>query len=375
MGEPLKNHFGPDIPVRLASMIKGVYSAFDSDGFVAHALEGYEELELKDRGRKLAESLSAYLPESFPESADILVRSAGPKLLKTEGNGMAPFLYFPHVCYIEQHGLEHFDAAMQAQYELTQRFSAEFSIRPYIRRYTEEALTLLAEWTTDSSEHVRRLVSEGTRPRLPWASRIPEFQEDPSSVITLLERLKDDPSLYVRRSVANNLNDIGKDNPEILLDLAERWSVNADPNRKWLIKHGLRSLIKQGDVRALAVLGIGGSENLQITASQIRPDPAVVGDSIVISYTVQNLSDENVSVMADFRVHYIKSNGKARPKVFKLKAFDLAGGESEVLRKKISVADMTTRKHYPGMHKVDALLNGTIAEIGQFELKARIEIG
>ncbi len=368
MGEPLKNHFGIDIPVRIADMILSVYPSFNSDAFIAHAQNGYEELELKDRGRKLALSLGEYLPGHFPEAADILVRSAGPKLTKTEGNGMAPFLYFPHVCFIEQHGLDHFDEAMQAQHELTQRFSAEFSIRPYIRRYPEKALKLLKKWTTDPSEHVRRLVSEGTRPRLPWAARIPEFQTDPTPVIELLERLKDDPSLYVRRSVANNLNDIGKDNPSILLDVARRWSLNADENRNWLIKHGLRSLIKQGDAEALQVLGVGSSEGLSIVSVSIAPDYAAIGGKVTISYTVLNETSDDISVMADFRIRYVKANGSLRPKVFKLKACDLGSGETATFRKSISVADMTTRKHYPGQHTVDALLNGSIIEIGQFEL-------
>lgn len=368
MGEPLKNHFGTDIPIRIAGMVSEVHPSFDSKRFVQRSIDGYEALELKERGRHIASILRAFLPQDFAKAADILVRSAGPKLEKTEGNGMAPFLYFPFLCFIEQHGLDHFDAAMSAQYELTQRFSAEFSVRPYIGRYPKKSLAILTTWTSDDSEHVRRLVSEGTRPRLPWASRIPEFQADPSPVIALLERLKDDPSLYVRRSVANNLNDIGKDHPDILLNIARQWSNGASQERMWLIRHGLRSLIKEGNSEALAVLGIGTAESLTILSSSITPESLPVGSSISISYKVQNDSATSQAIMADFRIHYVKANGAARPKVFKMRAFELDPGASQVVRKTISVADMTTRKHYEGIHHVDALLNGSIFPLGSFDL-------
>ena len=163
----------------------------------------------------------------------------------------------PHCFFVAEYGLDHFEPSMQAHYQLTQRFTAEFSIRPFLIKHTEATLARLRQWARDPNEHVRRLVSEGTRPRLPWASRLPAFQADPAPVLALLELLKDDPALYVRRSVANNLNDIGKDHPRVLMQTAQRWMRDATPERAWVVRHALRWAVKQGDPAALKVLGFG----------------------------------------------------------------------------------------------------------------------
>ena len=249
VGEPLKNHFGVGIPARIADMISAVFPGFGEDAFVGACLDGYDELELVPRGRKISKTLRDYLPANYPAAIDILIASIGPRLETTEGHGMAPFLYLPHVCFVAEFGLEHFEESMRAQYELTQRFSAEFSIRPFLERHTESTLARLEDWTNDSSPHVRRLVSEGTRPRLPWAPRLRDFQKDPRPVLALLELLKDDPDLYVRRSVANNLNDIGKDHPALLVETARRWLVEASDERRWLVHHALRSAVKRAEPR------------------------------------------------------------------------------------------------------------------------------
>ncbi|MDZ4702003.1 MAG: hypothetical protein SH809_19995 [Rhodothermales bacterium] len=209
MAEPLKNQYGPEIPRKIAGMIAPVYPAFDREGFLQSALDGYEALELLPRGRHIAKALRRHLPDEYPAAIDLLIASLGPKLEGTESFGMAPFLYLPHVFFVMDYGVDHFEPSMRAQYEITQRFSAEYSIRAYLEHHPEATLARLRQWVDDPSPHVRRLVSEGTRPLLPWASRLRAFQRDPSPVIELLELLKDDPELYVRRSVANNLNDIG----------------------------------------------------------------------------------------------------------------------------------------------------------------------
>ena len=206
------------------------------------------------------------------------------------------------------------------------------------------------EWTTDPSEHVRRLVSEGTRPRLPWASRLPALQRDPTPLLALLERLKDDPALYVRRSVANNLNDIGKDHPAVLATTANAWLRDATPERRWIVQHALRSAVKHGEPGALAALGFGASADVVIAQPSNTPQPQ--------------------RVLVDFAVYYVKANGQSRSKVFKLKTLDLAAHETQRVGKNISLAEMTTRKHYPGIHRVDAILNGRAQVLGSFELAA-----
>src|SRR5262245_24710580 len=190
--------------------------------------------------------MRAHLPRAFPAAAEILVASLGPELDGTEGFGLSPFRYLPHVLFVQKYGLDHFEPAMRAQYELTKRFSAESSIRAYLVKYPDATYARLVEWARDESPHVRRLVSEGPRPRLPWAPRLPAFQKDPRPVIALLELLKDDPERYVQRSVANNINDIGKDHPDVAVALCRQWLNSATPARRWIVGHALRSLVKRG---------------------------------------------------------------------------------------------------------------------------------
>lgn len=368
MAEPLKNQFGKEIPEKIAGMILAAYPAFDSTAFVRDSLDGYEPLSLTQRGWKIAHALRQYLPENYTTAVEILIASLGPKLNKTAGNGMEPFQYSPHVFFIAEYGLDDYEISMLAQYELTQRFTVEFSIRPFLEKYPELTLARLEKWIEDPSVHVRRLVSEGTRPRLPWAQRLRRFMKDPRPVLALLELLKDDTELYVRRSVANNLNDIGKDNPTLLADTTRRWMKDATPNMRWLIRHALRSAVKRGEPGALAVLGFDEDVNVSIRNVSIEPERIVIGGAVTVAFEVANRDERKQRVLVDLRVHFIKSNRKGSPKVFKLKAVELAPKEVIHMRKTISLADMTTRKHYPGSHKVEVLLNGSARRLGAFDL-------
>src|SRR4051812_23386590 len=343
MGEPLKNHYGPDIPRRIGGMIAEAWPAFDKKSFIADALRGYEPLELKQRAHHIAKALRTHLPKDFPAAVEILLSSLGPALEGTESFGMAPFTYFPHLIFVAEHGLDHFEESMRAQHALTQRFSAEFSIRAFLQHDEARTLARLRAWASDSNPHVRRLVSEGTRPRLPWAGRLRSFMRDPAPVLALLELLKDDAELYVRRSVANNLNDIGKDHPKILTKVAKEWLRDATPERQWVVRHALRSAVKRGDPGALDAMGYGKTANVSVGNVAI-PKRAPMGGSVTIAFDLTNRSKQQQHVLVDFRIHYVKSNGKASAKVFKLKELDLAPRETVSLSKKVSLKEMTTRK-------------------------------
>lgn len=368
MAEPLKKFYNQALITRLGHSIEAVHPSFPVEDFVAEVLTDFESLELVPRARKIAAGLTRYLPTDYPEALEILLASFGPKLEDTETFGMEPFFYMPHGLYVAEHGLGHFGLSMRACYELTQRFSAEFCIRPFLDEYPEKALAQLEQWTRDPSPHVRRLVSEGTRPRLPWASRLTVFRDDPSPVLRLLELLKDDPELYVRRSVANHLNDIGKDHPELMATTARSWMSDASEERHWVVRHALRSAVKRGDPAALEILGYGAAPEIVLEEARITPEEARIGGSVVVSFTVTSRAKKTQSLMVDFRIHYVKANGESRPKVFKMKALDLPAGGSVALEKKVSVADMTTRKHYAGRHEVDVLMNGKVFPLGFFEL-------
>lgn len=368
MAEPLKNNFGKNIPQSIAKMISGSHPAFPEREFIEEVLLDYDSLELMPRAWQIADALKKYLPHSYEQAAAILIASLGEKLERTEKMGMAPFVYLPYVFFVAKYGLDHFELSMQAQYELTQRFTAEFSIRPYLEKYPEATINQLSIWATDKNVHVRRLVSEGTRPRLPWAFRLKEFQKNPRPVLELLELLKDDPELYVRRSVANNLNDIGKDNPQILIGTARNWLINASDERRWVIRHALRSAVKRGEQSAFELLGFGQVANIVLDQIKIIPTKVAIGGKIEIRFFINNTSKKTQAILVDLKVHFIKSNGKPSPKVFKLKSIKLKSGEMIEMVKTISVSEMTTRKHYAGMHKVEALINGKAYFIGQFEL-------
>ncbi len=199
---------------------------------------------------------------------------------------MQPFRYMPFVFYVGQHGLGAFEESMLAQYELTKRFTAEFSIRPFLIHHEAATLARLRQWTVDPDPNVRRLVSEGTRPRLPWAPRLPAFIADPAPVLELLELLRDDPSEYVRRSVANNLNDISKDHPDVVVEVARRWWADGDEPRRRLVRHALRTLVKRGDPAALEVLGHVGADHLVVREVSIDPRDPTIGGSVRITATV-----------------------------------------------------------------------------------------
>jgi 3-methyladenine DNA glycosylase AlkC len=374
MAEPLKNYFGPAVPARIAGMIRQVDRTFDADAFLADALDGYQALELTPRAWQIARALDRHLPQNYERAIEILIASLGPKLEAAELTGMDVFVYLPHVFFVAEFGVDRFEASMHAQYELTQRFTAEYSIRAFLERYPQRTLARLQEWALDPNVHVRRLVSEGTRPRLPWAPRLRAFQIDPRPVLELLELLKDDPELLVRRSVANNLNDIGKDNPAALLDTCRRWARDATAERGWLVRHALRSAVKQGDPEALQILGLVPAIGVRVRDIQITPAVASIGQSVTFTVELVNEGTASKQLLVNLRVYFMKASGRPSPKVFAVKELDLEPGGSARLVKTISLAQHTTRTHYPGHHRVELLVNGRVSGTGAFDVVAESRI-
>lgn len=371
MAEALKNHYGREIPQAIARMISAVHPRFNTRAFLRDALDGYDALELMQRGRHIADALHAHLPASYGKAVNILLASAKqPTGLKGK-NPMQSFLYLPHTLYVARHGLDDFEVSMRAQHALTQLFTAEMSLRPFLEKHPERTLSTLRTWAHDANEHVRRAVSEATRPRLPWAPRLRAFMRDPTPVLALLELLKDDPALYVRRSVANNLNDIGKDHPALLVQTAARWIRNASANRQWIVRHALRSAVKRGDAGALKVLGFGSGTAGGVMNAKIAPTRVKPGGTVTIDFELDNNTARSQRMVVDLRVHYVKANGNTSAKVFKLREIELAGKARAAFSKRLSLKNLTTRKHYPGKHRVDALINGHAVLLGQFELLAR----
>jgi len=238
----------------LAHNLRLAHAAFPADDFRRDARRGLAPLGIMQRGPHLAAAMRARLPPRFADAVAVILRSLTPPLIETNGHGLVVFFYLPHTCFVANYGLDPahnggrdpFELSLRALHELTRRFSAEFAIRAFLQRWPERTLARLREWTRDPDPHVRRLCSEGARPRLPWAMRLPAFVRDPRPVLPILEALKDDPDLYVRRSVANHLGDIAKDHPDLMFSICEKWLRGASPERRWLIRHALRHPDKKG---------------------------------------------------------------------------------------------------------------------------------
>lgn len=370
MAEPLKSFFSPAVVRRLAADIARVRPSFQSRAFIRDGTAGLEELELLDRGRLIARALSVHLPQDCREAIDILLHSLGPEHGTDEliGVGMAPFFYLPHVLFVAERGLDHFDLSMRAQYELTKRFSAEFSIRSFIAKDPDRTFAVLHGWTTDGNAHVRRLVSEGTRLRLPWARRVAWLDANPERVLELLELLKDDPSTFVRRSVANNLNDLGKVHPQQLVRTCAAWLDSESAARRALVEHALRSAVKRRDVNALRLLGYGKKPSVAIEKVRFEPSRVAIGGRVSMTFVVRSRSRTSQSLLVDVAVHFVKADGRAVPKVFKLKRVSLPPGGRLELQETVSMAVHATRTPRPGTHPADIVVNGRVIRAGSFQL-------
>ena len=260
-GVPLKTIIDQALVDLIAQSLRQVVPSFNTRRFKRNACERLETFELKGRAQHIADAMQQELPEDFEETSAILIRSMGPELTITQDYGLKPFFYMPHSDLIARYGVTHFKHGMAANYELTKRYTAEFSVRPYIQERPEESLRLLEKWTRDNNPHVRRLVSEGSRPRLPWGMRLKQIDAQPELTLPLLERLKDDPEFYVRRSVANHLGDIGKANLPVLIETCQCWldqskrlkNKETAKHRRWIIRHALRHPAKKGESQAMEI--------------------------------------------------------------------------------------------------------------------------
>ncbi len=370
MAESLKTFFSPALVQDIGASIGRVYKPFPTRAFVREATAGLDGLELLDRARHIAAALGRHLPERYEDAISVLLSSLGPEHARDEltGAGMAPFFYMPHLMFVAERGLDDFDRSMLAQRELTKRFTAEFSIRAFLDRYPERTLAVLAEWASDPDAHVRRLVSEGTRPRLPWGARVRFLDEHPERVLPLLERLKDDPTTLVRRSVANHLNDIGKSRPDLLVETCRRWLAGASPERRALVEHALRSAVKRGVPGALSLLGHGDAPEVSVEDVRFEPARVAIGGKVRVSFALRSRSKEAQSLLVDLAVHFVKARGQTAAKVFKLARVSLPAGGRVALSKLVSLAVHTTRTPYSGTHSVDVLVNGARLPAGAFEV-------
>lgn len=352
-GVALKDSFNRDSYRIGASAVKAVYAAFPVEDFLDTTIDGtWEGLELKARWRKATLGLGEHLPESYRDALAII------DLVVASDPMGASVLGFSFPDFVEVFGCDdaHWDASVSALERYTAYWSAEFAVRPFIIRNEERMMAQMLAWAEHGSEHVRRLASEGCRPQLPWAQSLPSFKKDPTPIIPLLEKLKADPSAYVRKSVANNLNDISKTHPKLVVGLAQDW-YGIDDRTDWIVKHGCRTLLKKGDRDALSIFGYGDAAAIDVSDFTLDASSATIGDHVTFSFTIS--SSIETKVRLEYGIDFVKSKGKRNRKVFQISETTLGKGESRQYRKSHSFADLSTRKHYPGNHTITLIVNGT----------------
>ncbi|MCP4164738.1 MAG: DNA alkylation repair protein [Chloroflexi bacterium] len=361
--------FNPDLVNELAGNIAEAWKPFDRQGFVDAVVPQLPALGFGARSSLIADTLHKHLPDDFPSAARILIAALGPEPETDSLSGFDGFVVMPQCLFVSRYGIGHFDAAIAALYEMTKRFTAEGDIRPFIQKCPEKTMAFLHKITQDESPFARRLASEGTRPRLPLAPRLPRFQRDPTPVLALLEKLKADPNLMVRRSVANNLNDIAKDNPDIVVATLERWQrADSSKEMQWIISHALRTLLKQGHPGALRLLGYDPDVQIIVSDIHLSSERPAIGDEIAFSFTVTSGEGEACKLMIDYVVHFMKANGKQAPKVFKAAKKTIGPGETITIEKRHSFQQRSTRVHYPGQHSLEVQINGKGTSRAEFVL-------
>lgn len=370
MAEPFKNMINSEVISNMASQFKNNWPEFDSKGFIVAASKNIDTLELKARTDQVTEAMISYLPEDFKSTGKILLASLGSsekEQSSTRKSGITGWPVIALTNYVAQQGANHFDYSLNLLKEMTKCATSEFAIRVFLTKSPEKTLATLKEWTNDSNEHVRRLVSEGTRPRLPWAMHLPIFIKNPSPVIELLELLKDDEHEYVRRSVANNLNDIAKDHPGLVAEIATEWMKDAPKERKKLIRHACRSLIKSGHKQTLDMLGYK-TPRIHKTNIDILTPIVTFGEALEFTLSINSKSENNQPLMIDYIIHHQKANGKTSPKVFKWKTSNLAESKTLSITKRHAIKPVTTRAYYPGLHSIEVVINGVSVAKADFEL-------
>ncbi len=365
-----KNVFNHELVATLASKIQRVYPEFKKNEFADQINKSLTDLEMKARAQLIATTLKEFLPSNYKESVKILLSTLGPALPDKKGVfGIKPevWMMWPINIFVQENGLDDLETSMAAMYELTQRFSCEFAIRPFINKYPKEVFEYFQSWVVDSSPHVRRLVSEGTRPFLPWGIKLDMTDKNPDLVLPLLSQLRDDESEYVRISVANHLNDLTRNNCDLILEELSKWKQGGWQNEPKMSKKALRNLIKQGNQGAMKYFGFHKPQ-VDIKQIQITPDKIKIGEEIEFSCTLKNQSTSAQLLQIDYVVGYVKASGKQSPKVFKLKTIEL-GNEPLKITKKQSFKNKSIRKHYTGTHSIALQINGQQFPLGDIDIQ------
>ena len=360
-----KHWISEPLVTRIANSIAAQYPDFSRANFLRCAFF-LRPLELKDRVRHVREALHDHLPKSYPKALKVILSSA-------RSGDLQGFDLWPYSDFIQTYGMEHLDRSLSALRDLTPLFTSEFAVRPFILKHPQPTMSFLLGCARSEDLHVRRWASEGTRPRLPWGEKLRPFITDPAPSFSILEKLKFDEELYVRKSVSNHLNDIAKDHPEAVLKILGRWSKLAGKKHakkiEWIIRRSLRSLIKNGNPQALKLIGADPKAKIRVHGLKLRKQTFTMNEKIEFAFRIESDSKKSQKVVIDYVVHYVKFNHETTPKVFKLKTFTLEPGQVVGLVKKHPLKPITTRRYYGGKHRLEIQVNGRVYASAQWNLE------
>jgi len=377
MAEAWKNVLNKETVTGFAKSLNSVYEKLDVNKFVSAAVDNtWESLELMARGKRVTEKMKEFLPQDYSEALKVMDKAV---------TLCDPFFTMCFPTYVELYGQdeENWDLSMKAMALYTQYSSSEFAVRPFIIKHEKRMMKQMYVWSKHENEHVRRLSSEGCRPALPWGVALNSFKKDPSPVLPILEQLKTDPSAYVRKSVANNINDISKTHPDLIAKLSKDW-YGKNELTDWIVKHGCRTLLKKGNRDVLGIFGFHDVSSIDVSgfalsvgsndtsaakksAKSSEKIPSVpFGGELTFSFNIA--SKEATKIRLEYGIDFMKANGKHNRKIFQISEITFKANQKKVYEKTHSFEELSTRKHYPGLHKITLIVNGVQQGTLEFEL-------
>jgi 3-methyladenine DNA glycosylase AlkC len=357
--EPLKEMFNKKFYEQLASEFNKVDKNFNSTLFVKQVTTNLASLSLNERLRNTSIVLKQHLPTDYKQAIAILY-----KVVPNVKTGYTS-LVFPD--FVGLYGHNHFELSMDALKYFTQFGSSEFAIREFLKRDFNKTIRVMNTWADDKNPHVRRLASEGSRPRLPWSFKLPEVINHPNLTKTILEKLKTDEELYVKKSVANHLNDLSKENTDYMISLISSWD-KSNPNTAWIIKHASRTLIKKGHAASLAIFDFEKNVKIKLDNFKLTKTKIQLGETLAFNFDISSKKHQPQKLVIDYTLHYAKKLGNTSPKVFKLKELELKPKQTISISKKQRIQDFSTRKHYAGKHTIEIFINGKPYHKSTFDL-------
>lgn len=349
----------------LALRIKAVYPLFQVDTFVNDIMdEMWDALGLKARMRKITVQLGKQLPTDYEQALSVI-----DKVVAGYPIGFYDFALMCFPDFVEVFGQDehHLDLSIAALERYTPSSTSEIAVRPFIIKHEALMMRQMAAWAKHDNEHVRRLASEGCRPQLPWGQALTSLKKDPSPVLALLEQLKSDPSLYVRKSVANNLNDISKTHPDLVGKIAKNW-YGKNEYTNWIVKHGCRTLLKKGNREVLEIFGFADVDHANVEGFALTPKSLAIGEELSFRFAIS--ANETTKIRLEYGIDYVKANGKRSRKIFQISEMLLQANHKKLYTKTHSFADISSRKHYPGSHSIMLIVNGIERETLDFEVLA-----